>query len=587
MVIIESEDQIEYIEILNECREGKSFCFVTDYEFQLSAKFSGLVWNCSLVVFKNCHFTGHLYFVNTHLGGGVQFENCTFMYGVTFDSCRSGDHHSILSDGSPFSISFSGCEVNNRLIVKDCNFQHKILIHRNSKVPNLEFENTRLSAIEVKNSSVLGEVEISGFVVSSSFDIQSTTFLKTVKFLHCGGDFYFSHSSFDKDISVCQCVSNYFDARDIHCHGEFNLNENSVTTELLLRDSVFERTAVIIGYSSADKQQPYIEKLNLKECDFKGGITFSGAKNQHDVEIGNLLISCSNRLKGNLNFIDAGIGNAEIFGINDQSILMAFCRIRILTLSRFINRGALSLVSIHPIDDPNSLFKVSKSVMGKTFISDCDLRKFSAISIQDSNLTELTSSSVRWFNENQLNKTEDVEMDLKVSRNGSYGPKKELYRQLKFAMERQGDLVARLDFKKREFKCYRLELKYQDRYTKVGDRLILWLNLSNEYGFNWLRPMGLLLLFTFSLYLVMAIGINADFKWSFDLYNFGPTVRYLVENCHNYFILLNPTHKVDELFQIRGQSKVTIWFYFADFLGRVIVSYLIFQTITAFRKYTL
>jgi hypothetical protein len=163
--------------------------------------------------------------------------------------------------------------------------------------------------------------------------------------------------------------------------------------------------------------------------------------------------------------------------------------------------------------------------------------------------------------------------------------KKELYRQLKFAMERQGDQVSRLEFKRNELNCYRLELKQFGLFYKVSDQLILWLNQSNDYGFNWLKPSLLLFVFTLIIYILMAIGINPDINWSFDPDNFESTIQNLNKGLYNYFTLLNPAHRITDLFLDIDRSNFGSWFYFIDFLSRIIVSYLLFQTITAFRKY--
>lgn len=52
--------------------------FVWDRKFEFSPNFKNLQWDCTLLVFKNCHFTGHVYFTDTWLanvvGGPTQFR---------------------------------------------------------------------------------------------------------------------------------------------------------------------------------------------------------------------------------------------------------------------------------------------------------------------------------------------------------------------------------------------------------------------------------------------------------------------------------------------------------------------------------
>lgn len=313
------------------------------------------------------------------------------------------------------------------------------------------------------------------------------------------------------------------------------------------------------------------------------------------IELEKLQIGCSNRLKGNLNFSSLRIGKASIYGINESSIVLAYCHIVEMELLGFINKGALSLISIYAHDEPNSKITISKSLLGKTFISDCDLSKFNTVTITHSNLTELTTTSVKWFNEDHLNViipagllSNSLPNTLTGNKGliaNTYSDKKELYRQLKFVMEKQGDQVNRLVFKRKELNCYRKELQQYGLNYRPGDRFILWVSRSNDYGFNWAKPAGLIFLFSLVFYLLLAISINPTLKLLPSWENTKPTISYLTNNLYNYFTLLNPAHKVTDLFQIKTAADPSFWFYLEDFLDRLIISYLIFQTITAFRKY--
>ncbi|MGQ7856596.1 hypothetical protein ACUN24_20355 [Pedobacter sp. WC2501] len=260
---IESERRAEFVKIVNESKWDKNICFVMDYEFDFSPNFLDLDWKCKLVVFKNCHFVGHLYFTNTNLGGGIQFEQCAFQYGLTFNNCTAGDHPSFLSDGSPFSVSFSGCEVNNRFIIKNCNLQHKILIHRDTKMPFLEFENSKMEGVDIVNSTVLGEVRIIGFNISMLFNFYSTTFHKLVKFSNCIGGYSLDQSTFLKEFSLYRCQFVTFEARETHCHGEVIFVENKAEVEVSFRDSTYERPVTMVGDYIPGSWNSHIEKLIL------------------------------------------------------------------------------------------------------------------------------------------------------------------------------------------------------------------------------------------------------------------------------------------------------------------------------------
>jgi hypothetical protein len=142
-------------------------------------------------------------------------------------------------------------------------------------------------------------------------------------------------------------------------------------------------------------------------------------------------------------------------------------------------------------------------------------------------------------------------------------------------MEKQGDHFNRLRFRRSELAAYRAELQlrpFKERPT--GDRAIMIFGWLNDYGFNWIRPFTLIMSWVIISYILLAILLTSQ-----------ADSDYLIHNAYSIFNLLNPAHKVSELFDIGSKLQPSFWFYAWDFFERLILSLLLFQLVTAFRKY--
>lgn len=150
------------------------------------------------------------------------------------------------------------------------------------------------------------------------------------------------------------------------------------------------------------------------------------------------------------------------------------------------------------------------------------------------------------------------------------------------------DSVSALMFKKMEMDAYRKFLisatssietpalrKLKDKIIILIDIFVLWLNkLSNSHGNNFLK--GIIFTLTvwiifFSWFIIKRDGIGSNFIWTDG--------KYLKEAV-NYFWLFNG---------IEGLAKenyVTWGCILPFFIGKIFIVYGIYQTISAFRKYS-
>jgi hypothetical protein len=212
--------------------------------------------------------------------------------------------------------------------------------------------------------------------------------------------------------------------------------------------------------------------------------------------------------------------------------------------------------------------------LGKTNFTSFSFDGFHEIEIQDSNFSEIITANVRWF---------APEIILKTAKNSQdFGKYRDLFRQLKFAMLKQGDRVQALFFKRYEMQALRKQLLTEKGYK--GEKAMLWMNGSNDHGQNWIKPMLLGLLFTCIFYVAFIISTAPELSGhtSLSWTNVSMTLKVIPKYFHIALKFLNPTHTYESL---GATIKDNIPGNLFDIVQRIVISYFIFQTISAFRKY--
>ncbi len=156
--------------------------------------------------------------------------------------------------------------------------------------------------------------------------------------------------------------------------------------------------------------------------------------------------------------------------------------------------------------------------------------------------------------------------------------KRETYRIVKQQFKKQDNNISSIDYRALEFKSYASELKntFFTRHNRMQNSFVLFLNfISNNYGKSWLRGVGFTLGCTLIFFYLLLISTNH--------YQFGIGLPYedFQGNGKLFFDFLNPTHKTSILKSLEPNVST----YFIDFIGRIFITYGIYQTVQAFRKY--
>lgn len=181
----------------------------------------------------------------------------------------------------------------------------------------------------------------------------------------------------------------------------------------------------------------------------------------------------------------------------------------------------------------------------------------------------------------------EVEYDKAICVEGkiTHKNKRETFRILKKELQNQGNAIDALKMAALEKTAYYQQLKSEKKnkigkwYRRLQNQFILQLGKwSNSHGESWSRGVGFTFgvgLFFFYLSIISTERFDFEFSINKNTYvNFDACVKY-------YFEFLLPTHSPSYLEDINPGNWQKVW----DLLGRVFVSFGIYQTVVAFRKF--
>jgi len=249
--------------------------------------------------------------------------------------------------------------------------------------------------------------------------------------------------------------------------------------------------------------------------------------------------------------------------LNSAEINMNQLRVQELAFEEFTkpSSGICNLSRIRPLND-NSTVTIRNSFLGNTSFFDCDFRSFKRFNIANSHLLEIVYSHTSWPKKigvagaDRFSPSEYAEKEAEFQL-------RETYRQLKIAASKQGDKLQEARFGRNELVYLNKTLNGKTHLTtKVS--LIISL-ISNDHKQNWILP------------IIWFFGLNS----LFTLLLCSKSPCHLGFDPVIFFNFLNPAHRFADL----KIPEIVVNFSF-DFCSRIISSFLIYQTITAFRKLT-
>ena len=532
------------------------------------------------VKFRNCTFRMPFVLENIDIKGRLMFYKCVFHHTTSIKNCSATvisisdcelltESFKLISNKSNFldlgylkakeiyingdyNIVFFKNIIADILLLKDIN---SIYSRKDSKV---EFTNLTIEKLELKGTSIHADILIDRGNFKNIFLIGH--FKNSINIV---GDIKVEHLFFESSV--------FYDRIDIK-KGEFqyiylyrslfkslihinnlnisNNNHNDLKIKnLTVHANSFEQNVSIYLLE--------IESINLSDNQFNRSFHLRSSQDEMLATKTPLRFSISGTNYGNI-VIDNRYLDIDIDGINFGNISFKDVKIDFLIITDFQNTGKLSFSNV--ID--GNFFVIQNSTIGKTMFLNTNINNFKEIVISDSNIEDTYFSiypqKIRSYSKNPTFGfgVSDKSKNIINLRN--------TYNQLKQVAKKNGDIDVANQYQSLEHKNLLLSKKIS------LDSILLTLNwLSNNNGQSWFRG----ILFTLSTTLIF-----------FYLYIIVLNVTY--DNTsffQDYILFLTsfPKLQLDKFSELNNFWKVSI----VIWLSRIFISYGIYQTVSAFRKY--
>ncbi|MGN8055134.1 hypothetical protein ACTJKN_02600 [Pedobacter sp. 22163] len=563
--------------------------------------------------FVDCTFTGVLEFSGVNLGSGISFFGCTFLASVKFTAVICNDAKD--TDG----IEFNKCDFKFMLSITTQQFQKNISLIR-SNFDQL----VRFRLLELVNASVIcSENDFKDELTFAACNLKTIGLMSnkvangvSIADVNCHNISFAGANNFDGDIYLYRCrVQNGIDFNRGLFKDDVRFEiVHTVNGGLIILDAEF-RKPFEINYHDADHSDAFgISSFDISGATFAGGFNVHGRKNPGKSlpEILECNIKASSSLVGNISFSDLRIHYFKLSGYSTAKMSFRQLSIREFDMNEFVNDSALIFSGVRAMNDGlnakgevnSSMLSIHDTNFGKSQFFATDLESFRQILISDVILSEISTLGVTWFTVDQLEaadsyyyyrefqkciKTKDKEL-ISMSRASLVSwlnTRREIYRQLKFVSHKQGDMPEVHRFQAQEMRIYKQITKYQ-RPKNWSEYLILWASQSNKFGQNWTTALWWFIPFSLASYL--PVGFLTSEKLDYNHFSLDPDDLLLnlkivfLDNIKMWAILLNPAHRIKDLTENIDQYPSVVYLF--DLLSRVVVSYFLFQIVSAFRKFS-
>lgn len=559
--------------------------------------FTNINYQSSGSLFSNCQFKQDVIFDSLDLGCGLNFENCIFNGNLIIKNCTSNmDINKQIQGERRCTLTFNSCKIIKNLFVTGSSdgktvspiiLQRGISIDGETEIGNIHFEMlfVQHNGISIQNSSIKGNFEfneskipeiglsftkstIKGHTRISSVNASSYSFISTT----------FEKNVYLRNASVSDAI--------IFNFGSYLDDFNIIAIKskgLYIHDADFKRHLKVQYFDQAQVEVAGgADEIYVKNSKFAESLNIGGKDVTQISELDKITIASTKELKGDIFFERLSVKSEILLeGTNyDGNIKFQQVSTKNIRIENFTNFATVSFQDFNSNTPEDSSLVVSRSNLGNTSFLNCNLNSFKRIEMIDSILNKITVSNINWFDSQKVNKHLNPKDVIYWAR------RNEVFRQLKYCTEENKDRPKALEFKSYEMDSYLEQLKLSK--DKTGDKIILYLNrCSNKHGLSWLRGFGFTIfcwLLSYSFFVMFRDGFA--FPWS-DNYTFLFFDSFFWQEAIRFLWIPNG---LDGLTGINGIFKASHWsalilgtaFYL---VGKILVAYGIFQTISAFRKY--
>ena len=557
------------------------------------------------ILFTNVRFNRKISFSSLHMEGSITFKNCVFLGPIIFQEVNLFQINK-KPEKENISISFQNCSRYSTSIditIKNSKIEGIFSLYYCTNL-QLNISQSILGGLHADHCHFNGHIELYNNNSIGNFFLNQT---KVESLIECVDNKFDSIVFDDKCIISEKVLFSFNKITGIFLFNEALLQEDvkiesieplSDRAFLKVLDCKFSKDFDVLYWKQIEKEDHIFgfKRIIFSNNKFTGNVKVLGYKDtdgstdyQADLNTLNLSNNC---FDGNLQVLKFKNINLWIDGENLRGN-MVFKNLEFLkfAINNYSNYGNLQFVHCHSNSNyPYSTLEICNSYFEKTNFTNCDLSSFKHYRIENSNLSHIKSSNTEWFHYDSLihkklkhneltqlgldvdatpKQFEKQEKEIKIR---SFQEMRETFRQLKYAMESQGDRITALRFRRDEMKAYYSAVK-ERKNVSFNDKFILRVGWTNDHGQNWIRPLGLLFGFSFLFYSLIILVLGSPYGY--------------IENLNIYFQMLIPTHLLDKVFStltLHDNTKLNL-IYLIDFIHKVFLSFFIFQIISSFRKF--
>ena len=545
--------------------------------------------NCTGIVFTNCSFSKIL-FNKVELNIGIKFIDCEVSGNLIFvDSSIKGYVQDFNLHNC--SLEFHKLKVLGAFQMKNVNLDRGIVFRDSCELEKMIISDVKLlnGGINFEKSSIHGICDIAN-VNLTEFRFEECEVNSQIRLsnIFCSG-LCFLQSKFKRDIYIWGgAVKDHLTFNDGIFEDDVVIQAVKSSGALTVIGSEFKTELNVLYNDNTSKITGGCKKIYISNFSVDSRISFIGSEDIAELyALDEVTIYASEKLKGEINFRNFVIDKVLLKGNNiNGKIRFSHVNFQNLKLDEFTNASKVQFYDVKSKDELQSSLEVYKSNLGVSEFYNVDLNSFKKITIKTSILSEIIASNVTWFRKEQLHPEAGISKELMEI---EWRNNREVFRQLKYSMEKQGNKIQSLDFKSYEMESYKQELLQQSLSNEnAGNKFILWLNQSNDYGLNFLKPLFYIFVFTIIFYCLIVVGISE--KLCFSLGGGCEDIKSTIKEFKSYSCglpkMLNPIYDFSKAFpSTKDKTDISFWVSFIDFLYRILLSYLIFQLISAFRKF--
>lgn len=535
-------------------------------------------YNSTSFIFESITFEEIVKFKDLNINCGIKFINCTFKKEVIFIGCTAHGYDERFKY-EHFNLCFSKCNGSILYILSNNRFERDIKIINKSAFSKVEIQNfdSESGSIYIEDSEIKSSLNISSTNIKNDLRIHNSKINALIRYSDIkSNSISFTKSEFERDIFIAVCrVGNLIFNEGIYKE-EVQIEGVQIGYNFTVSGDEFKKNIEIRIYCESNEISGSLNTVNIIDGIFHSSFIINGFNKTIDkVDLN------TSSIKGKFLFKNSLIKLTKIYGENQSAnVSFSHCQFNKLIIDNFLNYGNINLSSCGTFEK-NSEISILFSNLGKTYFFNINLTLFDKIRIVDSMIDDIISSGVRWFDDRRL-----ITVDKDEINDGLYR-RREIYRQLKFASEKQGDRIQALEFKSRELNAYRSELKRisSKKRGSTLDKINLWFSQSNDFGQNWWKPIWIIILITIGFYLTM-VPIGSNELQFIPAQSFDDISLTFKVYCNQLFVLpqlFNPARAVEKVFPI--DFNFSFWFYLLDIFQRILLAIFIFQIVSAFRKF--